>query len=220
MKGTVTGPEKISCSDPSINFVQRKREQGYVATQKNSEVCERDNDAVIISVKPQQVPDVCRDIMAVKSDSLVISVAAGVTLQTLESNLPGRRVVRVMPNTACLVGESASGFALGSLTRSGDKSIVERIFGSVGLAIELKEELLNAVTGLSGSGPAYVFQFIEALADGKFLEICSSFFVDLTHRLDRCFYFNSLRWRTRGLVAQRRTEIGCSNCQRCCRDGT
>jgi pyrroline-5-carboxylate reductase len=154
-----------------MNFVVRKREQGFFASQKNSDVCERDNDAIIISVKPQQVIDVCKDILAVKGDSLIISVAAGVTLQTLETHLPGRRIVRVMPNTACLVGESASGYTLGKLATTSDKSIVDRIFGSVGLAIELKEEMLNAVTGLSGSGPAYVFQFIEALADGSFMSL-------------------------------------------------
>jgi pyrroline-5-carboxylate reductase len=113
------------------------------------------------------VVDVCHDIIHASGDSLVISVAAGVTLKTLEANLPGRRVVRVMPNTACLVGESASGYAMGSLANDSDRVIVERIFGSVGVALEQKEDLLNAVTGLSGSGPAYVFQFIEALADGK-----------------------------------------------------
>ena len=166
-KGAVTGPEKISCSDPFVNFVNLKREQGYYASQKNADVCDRDNDAVIISTKPQQVVTVCKDIMAAKGDSLLISVAAGITIKTLEENLPGRRVVRVMPNTACLVGESATGYSLGSLATNSDKAIVERIFGSVGVVLEQKEELLNAVTGLSGSGPAYVFQFIEALADGK-----------------------------------------------------
>jgi pyrroline-5-carboxylate reductase len=126
-------------------------------------------DVVIIAVKPNFVVDVCKDIVAVKdSDALVISVAAGVTLHTLEKNLPGRRVVRVMPNTACVVGQSASGFTMGTLTKPRDRAIVDAIFASVGVAIELKgkEELLNAVTGLSGSGPAYVFEFIEALADG------------------------------------------------------
>jgi pyrroline-5-carboxylate reductase len=71
-----------------------------------------------------------------------------------------------MPNTPCLVGEAATGFALGSLATDSDRQIVQTIFGSVGLASEISEVLLNAVTGVSGSGPAYVFQFIEALSDG------------------------------------------------------
>jgi pyrroline-5-carboxylate reductase len=71
-----------------------------------------------------------------------------------------------MPNTGCLIAQSASGFAMGELCEDEDKQVVEKIFGAVGIALEIKEVLLNAVTGLSGSGPAYVFQFIEALADG------------------------------------------------------
>ena len=117
-------------------------------------------------------------------NALVISVAAGVTLATLESHLPDRRVVRVMPNTACLIGESASGFAMGSRTISSDKAMVEKIFGSVGIALEQKEDLLNAVTGLSGSGPAYVFQFIEALADGTY----QTHFVNIYIYLCSCCY--------------------------------
>jgi pyrroline-5-carboxylate reductase len=147
--------------------VNKQKEKGYIVSTKNSEICELDIDAIVICVKPQIVVGVCSDIVAnCRTDTLVISVAAGVTLKTLEENLPGRRVVRVMPNTACLVGESASGFAMGCHANSGDRIIVEQIFGAVGIALEQKEELLNAVTGLSGSGPAYVFQFIEALADG------------------------------------------------------
>jgi pyrroline-5-carboxylate reductase len=146
--------------------VEKKKQQGYFSTEKNSEVCERPNDAIVICVKPQMVEEVCKEIAAIKSNSLVISVLAGVTLQTLEKLLPGRRVIRVMPNTACLVGESASCFAMGILANDSDREIVETIFGSVGLILEQKEANLGPVTGLSGSGPAFVFQFIEALADG------------------------------------------------------
>jgi pyrroline-5-carboxylate reductase len=146
--------------------MEKKKQQGYFSTEKNSEVCERNNDAIVICVKPQMVEEVCKDIAAIKSNSLIISVLAGVTLQTLEKLLPGRRVIRVMPNTACLVGESASCFAMGILANDSDRALVETIFGSVGLILEQKEVNLGPVTGLSGSGPAFVFQFIEALADG------------------------------------------------------
>jgi pyrroline-5-carboxylate reductase len=166
-KGAVSSAGKIACADPNEAFVNKQKEKGYIATTENSDVCKKDIDAIVICVKPQIVVAVCKDILTnCKTDALIISVAAGVTLHTLEENLPGRRVVRVMPNTACLVGESASGFAMGTYANSNDRTIVERIFCSVGIALEQKEELLNAVTGLSGSGPAYVFQFIEALADG------------------------------------------------------
>ena len=98
-------------------------------------------------MKPNVVEQVCADIASVESDALIISIAAGVTLATLEKNLPGRKVVRVMPNTPCLVGEAAAGYALGSLATEEDKVIVTSIFGSVGLAVEVKEILLDAVTG-------------------------------------------------------------------------
>jgi pyrroline-5-carboxylate reductase len=163
----VTGPEKIACADPNVTFANQQKEKGYTVSSKNSTICCMELDAIVICVKPQVVSDVCGDIMTHgKEETLIISVAAGVTLQSLEGSLPGRRVVRVMPNTACLVGESASGYAMGTHTNNSDRSIVAQIFGAVGIALEQKEELLNAVTGLSGSGPAYVFQFIEALADG------------------------------------------------------
>ena len=80
--------------------------------------------------------------------------------------LPGRRVVRVMPNTPCLVGEAASGFSLGILATDEDRALVKTLLDAVGVSMEVPEILLNAVTGLSGSGPAFVFQFIEALSDG------------------------------------------------------
>ena len=164
----VSSPESISCSDVFDAPLQNARNKGIYATDSNRIVCERTRDAIIIAVKPDTVAQVCHDISAVEESksAVIISVAAGVTIDTLEQNLPGRRVVRVMPNQACTVGESASGFALGSLCTNEDRDIVQAIFGACGVAREFKEFLLNAVTGLSGSGPAYVFQFIEALADG------------------------------------------------------
>jgi len=164
-KKALSSPSAISCSDiwkPSLDLAAEK---GYTACTSNDEVCEKSKTAVILAVKPHVIETVCKDVVA-HGDALVISIAAGVTLGTLEANLPGRRVVRVMPNTPCLVGEAASGFALGTLANESDREIVQTIFGSVGLAMEVNEKLLDAVTGVSGSGPAYVFQFIEALSDG------------------------------------------------------
>jgi pyrroline-5-carboxylate reductase len=90
-----------------------------------------------------------------------------VTLAKLQSGLPaGARTVRVMPNTPALVGAGASGFALGANARAADGELAQKLLSAVGLAVPVKESLLDAVTGLSGSGPAYVYQFIEALSDG------------------------------------------------------
>ncbi len=165
-KGVVEDPSTITCSDVWEPALEKARAKGMTAVPTNVEVCERTKDAVILAVKPHYIGQVCDDVASVESSALVISIAAGVTLHTLEEALPGRRVVRVMPNTPCLIGEAASGFALGKLATDADRQLVQTIFGSVGLASEISEVLLNAVTGVSGSGPAYVFQFIEALSDG------------------------------------------------------
>lgn len=162
----VNDPSSISCSDVWKPSVEKAASKGYTAMESNEEVCKNAKDAIVIAVKPNVVEDVCGNIRKVESEALIISIAAGVTLASLEKFLPGRRVVRVMPNTPCLVGEAASGYAMGSLCVDKDREIVQGILGSVGIAKEIKEFLLNAVTGLSGSGPAYVYQFIEALADG------------------------------------------------------
>ena len=123
---------------------------------------------VVLAVKPQQISevlDVGRDY--VSADHLVVSVVAGVCLQTIAEALGlDRRLVRVMPNTPCLIGAGASAYALGRRATEADAALVERMLSTVGIAVQVPEKLLDAVTGLSGSGPAYVYQFIEALSDG------------------------------------------------------
>jgi len=98
---------------------------------------------------------------------LVISIAAGVTIQTLADELGSAvRLVRVMPNTPCLVGASATGYSPGLTATQADVELVGKLFSAVGKAYRVSEPLLDAVTGLSGSGPAYVYLMIEAMADG------------------------------------------------------
>mmetsp|Transcript_7749 Transcript_7749/g.11770 ORF Transcript_7749/g.11770 Transcript_7749/m.11770 type:complete len:280 (+) Transcript_7749:142-981(+) len=157
----------IICSDVIEAARDRAAAKGYNVTVCNNEVAKNASTAIILATKPFAIPEACKDLASVEdNDALIISIAAGVTIKTLESLLPGRRVIRVMPNTPCLVGQTAAAFALGSLATDADREIAHTIFGSVGIAMEVKEVHLDAVTGLSGSGPAYVFQFIEALSDG------------------------------------------------------
>ena len=166
-KNVVEAPSSLICSDVSEACLETAAKKGYSTTPSNQRVCQTAESAVILAVKPQYIPSVCADVAEIESDATIISIAAGVTLQTLETLLPNRRVVRVMPNTPCLVGEAASAFALGTRAADSDRETVRAIFGSVGLAMEVTTEWhLDAVTGLSGSGPAYAFQFIEALSDG------------------------------------------------------
>ena len=126
-------------------------------------------DVLILAVKPQVLPAVLAELRPViEPRHLVISIAAGITLDALAEGLGGfARLVRVMPNTPCLVGASASGFATRNPNAGhADAALVAKLFSAVGKAYQLPEHLLDAVTGLSGSGPAFVYLFIEALADG------------------------------------------------------
>lgn len=123
---------------------------------------------LILATKPDQAAAALAEISgAFTQKHLLISIAAGVTLAKLEAALPaGARVIRVMPNTPALVGAGAAGFALGKNATAADGELAKKLLSAVGLAFQVKESLLDAVTGLSGSGPAYVYQFIEALSDG------------------------------------------------------
>jgi pyrroline-5-carboxylate reductase len=125
-------------------------------------------DVVVLAVKPQQMAGVLADIrQPLRTDALVVSIAAGVTLARLAAGLAGgQRIVRVMPNTPCLVGRGASGYSLGPGATAADGQLVARLLSSVGAAYEVPEKLLDAVTGLSGSGPAFVYTMIESLAEG------------------------------------------------------
>ena len=126
-----------------------------------------ETDTVFLAVKPQSLREVCAGLQPLGDSSpLWVSVLAGVRLTTLCQSLGSPRVIRVMPNTPCLVRCGVSAYALGPGATAEDGQQVATLLGSVGLALELEEKLLDAVTGLSGSGPAYVFTIIEALSDG------------------------------------------------------
>jgi pyrroline-5-carboxylate reductase len=105
--------------------------------------------------------------MAAGAPRLVISIAAGVTLAALEGAVSENfRIIRAMPNTPALVGHGAAGYCLGTRATPADAATAQALLGAVGLAIQVPERLMDAVTGLSGSGPAYIYLVIEALADG------------------------------------------------------
>jgi pyrroline-5-carboxylate reductase len=125
-------------------------------------------EVLILAVKPQSMAGLLAEIKPLLTRRhLLVSIAAGITLKQLADGLGAdRRIVRVMPNTPCLVGASASGYSPGGAATDEDCQLVDRLLNAVGKAFRLPEHLLDAVTGLSGSGPAFVYVMIEALSDG------------------------------------------------------
>jgi pyrroline-5-carboxylate reductase len=143
------------------------RETGARAAAANSEVAAA-SDILVLAVKPQQFWSVLEELKAhIGLPHLLISIAAGIPIATMTAVLgSSARLVRVMPNTPCLVNASASAYCLGGAATRADGDTVAAMLNSVGISFETPESLLDAVTGLSGSGPAYVCLMIEALADG------------------------------------------------------
>ena len=122
-------------------------------------------DTFLLCTKPHHAEAALKSLPA--GDALLISIAAGLTSPWLEARVPaGVRVIRCMPNTPALVGKGAAAFCRGKAATTGDADAARLLLGSVGLAVELPESLMDAVTGLSGSGPAFVYVMIEAMADG------------------------------------------------------
>ncbi len=161
-------PENLKASDISpAACADFQGATGAAAGAGNGAIA-RSAEVLIVAVKPAQVLAVLQDVAREISERhLIISIAAGVTLGKLEAALPpGSRVIRVMPNTPALVGEGGAAFATGRNARREDAELARKLFCSVGLALEVAEPLLDAVTGVSGSGPAYAYLMIEALSDG------------------------------------------------------
>jgi pyrroline-5-carboxylate reductase len=152
-------------SDPLRGAIAKQLD--VKVTPDNGALCDF-AEIVILAVKPQIVDPVAKEISKkLGKTKLLVSVAAGVPIARIEANLEkGARVVRVMPNIPCVVGAGAAGFAGGTNSTAADLEKVGAILNSFGVGMPVEEKYLDAVTGLSGSGPAYVFLFMEALADG------------------------------------------------------
>jgi pyrroline-5-carboxylate reductase len=130
-----------------------------------------DADVVVVAVKPHDVAVVLEQAApSLGADTLVVSIAAGVTIAAVEAAAPGRPVVRAMPNSPALVRRAATAIAPGSLATDTHLETAEHVLGAVGIVVRVPEVHLDAVTGLSGSGPAYVFLVAEALIEAGVLE--------------------------------------------------
>jgi pyrroline-5-carboxylate reductase len=169
VRAQMVRPEAILASDPSEAARNAFTDQvpGTVVVAENGAVVSQ-ADVVFLAVKPQKMIEALDGIRSgIRPSSLIVSIAAGVSLSRLASGLPpGQRVVRVMPNTPCLIGQGASAFSLGASATNDDGKLVSDLLSAVGVAVEVPETMLDAVTGLSGSGPAFVYSMIEALTQG------------------------------------------------------
>lgn len=160
-------PAQLTVYDVSAERTQAVAQEFGVVAGESLEAVARDAQALLLAVKPQVIGAALEPLSDVLTpQQTLISIAAGVSTAQLEShfNQPVP-VVRIMPNTPALVGQGASAICLGKHAGERHRELAHRIFGAVGLAVDTQEKLMDAVTGLSGSGPAYVYLFIEALSD-------------------------------------------------------
>jgi len=159
-------PERLIVSDISETRLEWFESRHGVRTTTDNREALEGADLVILAVKPQVMENVLREIAPLSFTGTVISIAAGVTISSVEGILGARtRVVRVMPNTPSLAGEGAAALAPGTNATDEDLALARTIFDGLGLTVLVDESLMDAVTGLSGSGPAYGFIIIEALTD-------------------------------------------------------
>ena len=171
MRGLVAAkvyePRNISAFDLDAGKLQSLSHDIGIRVASSAQEASYDCDVILLAVKPQIVEKALAPLHRVlDSTQTLISIAAGVSTSRLQNGFENAvPVVRVMPNTPCLVGAAASAICLGEYAGEEQRQLAHRIFGAVGTVVDVPENLLDAVTGLSGSGPAYVYLFIEALSD-------------------------------------------------------
>lgn len=168
IQNQVVLPNRILASDLSGERREHISKTFGMETVKENRSLVDQSNVIFLAVKPQAVPQVLKDIGAnMGPEKLLISIVAGVPIQTLSTGLPKNpRIVRTMPNTPMTVMEGAMAIASNSPALPEDLETVETLFRPLGSTVQIEEKLIDAVTGLSGSGPAYVFMMLEALADG------------------------------------------------------
>jgi pyrroline-5-carboxylate reductase len=167
LAGQVCAPELIWATDPLADRRDRLKSQFGILVGADNREASVWADVALLAVKPQTLPDVLKEAHAALGRLLVISIVAGTTIRSIvEQTTAAAKVVRAMPNTPAVVREGMTALAKGPGVSEDEMRLAREIFASVGRVVLVEERLMDAVTGLSGSGPAYVFQAIEALADG------------------------------------------------------
>lgn len=166
LRAKVCGQEEIFAACPEPELLENLSNATGVNVLTSNAEAASGASVVVICVKPHDVRAALEQAGAALDGKLVISIVAGLTISSLEAMAPRCRIIRAMPNTAAMVGRAATAFASNKSVTNEDEVLAGKIFSSVGGVFPVSEDLLNAVTGLSGSGPAYVYLMIEALSDG------------------------------------------------------
>ena len=168
LAANLTRSDQIFASDMDAGRLNALHTELGINTSTDNTGAVSSADVIILAVKPQIIATVLKSIKPeITEEHLVISVAAGVRIRQIEENLPaGAHLIRVMPNIACTVRQAISAICAGTEATESDIETARTIFGSVGRVVVVPESMMDAVTGLGGSGPAFIFQVIEALADG------------------------------------------------------
>jgi len=167
LKAQLLGPQEILASDVTAERLTYLQQTFGIRTSRDNAEVAGKADIVLFAVKPQIMSPVLDGLLdVITEEKLLISIAAGISTRLIAEKFPGKvRVIRVMPNTPALVLEAASALAPGAAATPEDLELAKRLFAAVGKVVVVEETLMDAVTGLSGSGPAYIFLIIEALSD-------------------------------------------------------
>ncbi len=166
LRAKVCAAGDIIASCPEPELLENLSDATSVNVVTSNEEAASAADAIILCVKPADVEAALAQAGGALDGKLLISIVAGMKIGHIESLAPAARVIRAMPNTAAMVGRAATAYSCGDTVSPGDNVVAEAVFSSIGEVYPVEEKLLNAVTGLSGSGPAYVYLMIEALSDG------------------------------------------------------
>ncbi len=158
-------PSDIHVADLDENKLNDANTAGHF-THFSAAECAAAVDTLIVAVKPADVIDILGGLSGLERETLVVSVAAGLGLEKIEAVIPDNPVIRVMPNTPCLVGAGVNVLSRGTKATDDHVETARTILGAVGFVSEVPEKSMDAVTGLSGSGPAYVAVLIDALGEG------------------------------------------------------
>lgn len=164
-KNVYSKDDIVACAPSESTRSRISKEIGIRMYQTAAEVA-KVTDTVVLAIKPKQIPDLFREEgLRFGPEHLIVSIAAGVKICTLKTYVPDSRIIRVMPNHCCMVLDGAAGYVRGSGSTDEDVETVKTMFSALGLAVEVREQDLDAVTGVCGSSPAFMYLIISAIAD-------------------------------------------------------